>query len=297
MNMTGSNSTPNNRKSRRAAENLGRLLEESEMGVSLAQEEGERADLPPSPGTGETSATSKPREHTELTVDLPQGQKLTVKGIEPGTIVEVASWSGKSGPHEGAIRMLFGASDQGEEESRGDESAGSHSDSATGTIEAIPAEGLTEETGVNQIMHPRRADLQRDRRGDYSLDQVNGGMWVKLMKRSFVALGTIGLLVGAVFGLRAAEILYFVHPQSGLTTGLGGAETSIAAVNPRADMAPNSTVVVDIDGSLVIVGVSQVGGNDLFVFNGSGQSVVSQDDVVGRVIFVIPFLGYLAGGD
>ena len=115
------------------------------------------------------------------------------------------------------------------------------------------------------------------------------------MKRIAIFIGALLLLVGAVFGLRAADILYFLSPDSGLTTGLGGAETSIAAVNPRADISPDSTVIVEVDGRLAMVGVAQVGADELLVFTGASRSVVPRDDVVGRVLFVIPFLGYLSG--
>lgn len=68
-------------------------------------------------------------------------------------------------------------------------------------------------------------------------------------------------------------------------------------MNPQADISPNSTVIVEIDGGLMMVGVAQVGGDQLLVSLGDGQKIVPQKDVVGRVLFVIPFVGYLFGND
>lgn len=296
--MGDSEFVPQSRKSRKITENFTRLLEESEMRVVLAEQERERTEAAAGPVTGSghpgtNSNAGGSQEKTELTVDLPQGQKLTVKGIEPGTIVEVASWSGKSGPNDGAVRMLFGASDQEDKENPIGESETVEPERITGSIDAVPVNGLTEETGVETVMNPRRADLQRDRGGDLSADLVTEGLWGKIMRRSFVLLGVLGILFGAIFGLRAADILYFEHPQGGLTTGLGGAESSIAAVNPKADISLNSAVIVEIDGELMMVSVAQVGGDQLLVSLGDGQTVVLQKDVVGRVLFVIPFVGHL----
>ena len=313
--MTGETGAVSGRREKRQAEEFARLLEESELRIVQARLEREQFENNGSEGSiGETEAVTpgaegQANERTELTVDLPQGQKLTLKGIEPGTIVEVASWSGKSGPHDGAIRMLFGASGQeGEEEGEEQEEEEEEeqeeetlldpdrtggADHASGSLDVVSAEGLTDATGVDDVLHPRESALYSSTRKRNSTSRSEKRR--NLVKRISIFIGGLLLLVGAVFGLRAADILYFVSPDSGLTTGLGGAETSIAAVNPRAGISPDSTVIAEIDGRLVMVGVAQVGGDELLVFTGASRLVVPKEDVVGRVLFVIPFLGYLSG--
>lgn len=298
--MTGETGSISGRRERRQAEEFARLLEESELRIAKAGLGREQLETNGSEGfIGETEAATpgaedQANERTELTVDLPQGQKLTLKGIEPGTVVEVASWSGKSGPHDGAIRMLFGASGQEEEEEETvlnpDRTGGA--DHASGVLDVVAAEGLTDAAGVDDVLHPRESALYSSTRKRNSTNHSEKRR--NLVKRISIFIGGLLLLVGAVFGLRAVDILYFVSPDTGLTTGLGGAETSIAAVNPGADISPDSTVIAEIDGRLVMVGVAQVGGDELLVFTGASRLVVPKEDVVGRVLFVIPFLGYLS---
>ncbi|MDB4607068.1 hypothetical protein OAH31_01030 [Pontimonas sp.] len=298
--MSGETGSASGRREKRRAEEFARLLEESELRIVQARLEREQFENNGSEGSsGETEAVTpgaddQANERTELTVDLPQGQKLTLKGIEPGTIVEVASWSGKSGPHDGAIRMLFGASGQEEgDETVVDPDRTGGADHPSGALDVVSAEGLTDTTGVDDVLHPRDSALYSSTRKRNSTRR--SARRRNLVKRIAIFVGGLLLLVGAVIGLRAADILYFVNPDRGLTTGLGGAETSIAAVNPRAGISPDSTVIAEIDGRLVMVGVAQVGGDELLVFTGASRLVVPKEDVVGRVLFVIPFLGYLSG--
>lgn len=297
--MAGENGSYSGRREKRRAEEFARLLKESELRITEARLEREQVNTNGSEASGaETeagtpSAGDQANERTELTVDLPQGQKLTLKGIEPGTVVEVASWSGKSGPDDGAIRMLFGASGQEEDESVVDPDVTRGADPVSGALDVVSAEGLTATAGVDDVLHPRDSALYSSTR-NRSLTSRSAKRR-NLVKRIAIFIGALLLLVGAVFGLRAADILYFLSPDSGLTTGLGGAETSIAAVNPRADISPDSTVIVEVDGRLAMVGVAQVGADELLVFTGASRLVVPRDDVVGRVLFVIPFLGYLSG--
>jgi len=297
--MAGENGSDSGRREKRRAEEFARLLKESELRITEARLEREQVNTNGSEASGvETeagtpSAGDQANERTELTVDLPQGQKLTLKGIEPGTVVEVASWSGKSGPDDGAIRMLFGASGQEEDESVVDPDVTRGADPVSGALDVVSAEGLTATAGVDDVLHPRDSALYSSTR-NRSLTSRSAKRR-NLVKRIAIFIGALLLLVGAVFGLRAADILYFLSPDSGLTTGLGGAETSIAAVNPRADISPDSTVIVEVDGRLAMVGVAQVGADELLVFTGASRLVVPRDDVVGRVLFVIPFLGYLSG--
>ena len=52
----------------------------------------------------------------EMTVDLPNDQKLTFGNLKPNTIVEIATWKGVGAPDDQSVRMLIGASLQNQEE-------------------------------------------------------------------------------------------------------------------------------------------------------------------------------------
>lgn len=238
--------------------------------------------------------------YTELAVDLPQGQRLTIKGIEPGTIVEVASWSGKGGPDEGAVRMLFGASgdDKDVDATGPSKTVASDSAAVTGRMDVVAAEDLRHDSGIDDILgeatsidqqvpaikHHTAPELEEQPRGR------------RMLKRAIVLVSIVLGVVAVVVTLRLTNTVYFEHPTGGLSTSLGGAGSSIVAVNPGSDVEPNSTVIATIDGQRTLVAVAQVGGDQYLVYNGSSQTVVNKSDVVGRVLFVVPFLGYLAGG-
>jgi hypothetical protein len=280
---------PNARRQRKLAEEYARLLRNSQMRSVLVR---------PDPIETVTAQSSNDgvSQVTELAVDLPQGQRLTVKGLEPGTIVEVAAWSGKGGPDEGAVRMLFGASGDDSYDKASDPE-GPSPEGVTGTMGVVPSAHLRHDTGVEALLNAtddasQPASLQQfyptRRRAQPSKGKV-------IMRRLLVTAGVIAAIALTVGVLRWTNVLAFEHPTSGLTTGLGGAESSLAAVSPGANVEPSSTVLARIDGENVLVAVVQVGGDQYLVSTGTSQAVVNRDDVVGRVLFVVPFLGYVAG--
>ena len=116
-----------------------------------------------------------------------------------------------------------------------------------------------------------------------------------MVRRIAWSAGIIFVLVAMVFGLRVTNILHFEHPSSGLKTGLGDADSSVLAITPGGDLEPGSTIVALIDGEKVAVSVIQMAEDKLLVSGGSGQRVIAVSDVLGRVVFVVPFIGYLAG--
>ena len=51
-----------------------------------------------------------------LVVDLPDGQKLVVGDLDPGTVIEVATWRGTGRPDSRTNRFMLGVSTNEEEE-------------------------------------------------------------------------------------------------------------------------------------------------------------------------------------
>jgi uncharacterized protein YacL len=99
----------------------------------------------------------------------------------------------------------------------------------------------------------------------------------------------------AIVALNMSGIAEFHRPDSGITTGLGPASSSIAVVNNSVDIVSSSTVLIVRGEESILAGVAEVDDGELVVFDESGQFTVSRDDVQGRVLFVLPFLGYLGG--
>lgn len=249
--------------------------------------------------TAKTEEAKKPRD---IVVNFPQGQKLTIRDLEPGTIVEVAAWKGKGLPGDEAVRMLFGANSPSDDEGSADneltDEEGSDLSVSEMKSETVQVDQLNKDPSFDEAMGSRPTphmidhSLRRSRRAG----RTQGPRGVKeMMKRIAIIAGSIAVLAGIVLGLRVGNLLYFEHPSSGVSTGLGGASTAVFAVNPGGDIVAGSTVVAMVDGEKVAVSVIQMAEEKLLVSGGSGQRVIEVPDVIGRVVFVVPFIGYLAG--
>lgn len=242
-----------------------------------------------------TEESKKPRD---IVVNFPQGQKLTIRDLEPGTIVEVAAWKGKGLPGDEAVRMLFGANSPGDDENSDEESSTlGDSPEWEPQSQVVKVDQLNKDPGFDEAMGSRPTphmvdhSLRRSRRKNGGARTLGGQ---EMVKRGAIFFGVILVLTGIIFGLRASNVLYFEHPSSGVTTGLGGANTAVFAVTPGGDLEPGSTIVALLDDEKVAVTVIQMAEDKLLVSGGSGQRVIEVPDVIGRVVFVVPFIGYLA---
>lgn len=86
------------------------------------------------------------------------------------------------------------------------------------------------------------------------------------------------------------------HPVSGLSTSLGSAKSSLAIYKPSGQSTTGSKVVVEIKGVGKAIGIvkSAASGN-VDVDLGATFNRVSEKDVSGKLVAVIPFLGSLFG--
>lgn len=117
----------------------------------------------------------------------------------------------------------------------------------------------------------------------------------RVFRRIVGTVVSVLVFIGAIVGLHTSGIAEFHRPDSGITTGLGPASSSIAVVNNSVDIVASSTVLVRRGEESILAGVAEVGAGELVVFDESGEFTVTRDDVCGRVLFVLPFLGYLGG--
>lgn len=86
------------------------------------------------------------------------------------------------------------------------------------------------------------------------------------------------------------------HPVSGLSTALGTAKSSLAIYKPSGQSTVGSKVVVEIKGQGKAIGIvkSAASGN-VDVDLGATFNRVSEKDVSGKLVAVIPFLGSIVG--
>ena len=109
--------------------------------------------------------------------------------------------------------------------------------------------------------------------------------WIKPVAAIAVVLA---LFLGAGFRIG--------HPVTGLSTALGSAKSSLAVYKPSGQSKVGTKVVVEVKGLGTAIGVvkSAASGN-VDVDLGATFNRVSEKDVDGKLIAVIPFLGSVLG--
>ena len=86
------------------------------------------------------------------------------------------------------------------------------------------------------------------------------------------------------------------HPVSGLSTALGSAKSSLVIYKPEGQSKVGSKVVVKIEGLGTAIGiVKSASTGNVDVDLGATFNRVSEKDVSGKLVAVIPFLGSLLG--
>jgi hypothetical protein len=105
-----------------------------------------------------------------------------------------------------------------------------------------------------------------------------------------------------VAAIVVVAILFFVagfrigHPVSGLSTALGSAKSSLVIYKPSGQSTVGSKVVVEIEGLGTAIGiVKSASSGNVDVDLGATFNRVSEKDVSGKLIAVIPFLGSVFG--
>ena len=109
--------------------------------------------------------------------------------------------------------------------------------------------------------------------------------WVK----PIAAIAIVAVLFLAA-GFRIA------HPITGLSSALGSAKSSLVVYKSSGQSAVGSKVVVNIEGLGIGIGtVKSAASGNVDVDLGATFNRVSEKDVSGKLIAVIPFLGTLLG--
>lgn len=108
------------------------------------------------------------------------------------------------------------------------------------------------------------------------------------VKRLTAVLGVVVLL--GVFGVRIG------HPNSGLSTALGSASSSVVIYKANKNLSVGDKIFgasLDAKLSPVLGEVVEKGKDFYTVQNGKFLERVTQENTRGKMIVVIPFFGYL----
>ena len=260
----------------------------------------------------------------EMTVDLPNDQKLTFGNLKPNTIVEIATWKGVGAPDDQSVRMLIGASLQNQEELppvmgqitepvTAEVVPASQEVKQTQALAADLASITTEKTEPTRASAPAPSEYQKinpelswvlireaQKMGisPFKQELTRKSMKVTKMKKSpksawLVVLGVIASLSLIVGGLNVSGMLAFDHPQVGPELPFGNATSSLVAIVPGSEPAAGDLAMATIEGQRNLVRVDAVNNGSFTLATMAGSMDVTMDAIDGKVSFVVPFIGVL----
>jgi hypothetical protein len=259
----------------------------------------------------------------EMTVDLPNDQKLTFGNLKPNTIVEIATWKGVGAPDDQSVRMLIGASLQNQEElppvmGQVTEPVSAEVVPASQEVkqtQALAADlaSIIEKAESTRTSAPAPSEYQKinpelswvlireaQKMGisPFKQELTRKSMKVTKMKKSpksawLVVLGVIASLSLIVGGLNVSGVLAFDHPQVGPELPFGNATSSLVAIVPGSEPAAGDLAMATIEGQRNLVRVDAVNNGSFTLATMAGSMDVNMDAIDGTVSFVVPFIGVL----
>jgi len=256
----------------------------------------ESADLPL------TTRDSQP----PLVVDLPDGQKLVVGDLVPGTVIEIATWRGTGRPDSRTNRFMLGVSTN---EDEGIPSKRSLRNRAEITAPATNIETVATAVTHNTYMITESAPTNKiatgvvysnlvpeARKNQLSTTQNKNGRST-ILKRMAILSGSISAVAALAFVLIVPVGLKFAHPASGATSTFGSVSNSLVVVKQDENLTVGKSVVVDLAGdkSSPVVGiVAAVSDRAVLLSTDTGYVQVRKEQLHGKVVAVLPFLGQIA---
>jgi len=231
-----------------------------------------------------------------LVIDLPDGQKLVVGHLDPGTVIEVATWRGTGRPDSRTNRLMLGVSESAKEvpefERTGVKGLIKYKDSKPKLRE------VSLETDVEELVN------QSDSMRYTTSNTVNEELQRQQVRpprfstKSVIKALTITIVIVLVFvGLIGPGKLRFAHPQSGVETSLGSIENSLVIVRQGVAGKVGDPVLVDVSDSKIspVVAIVTAVQGDNYLLNTSAEQLQSSTrNIHGKVQFVIPYLGFFA---
>lgn len=220
-----------------------------------------------------TSQESQP----PLVVDLPDGQKLVVGNLDPGTVVEVATWRGTGRPDSRTNRLMLGVTNAEGAPQQKQVEAPAYVESTAAVRTGIIYSELNPGAQKTDMARISQSKPARSRK--------------KLFATIAGSVAIVSLLVTLFvwpLGMRVA------HPQTGAGTALGGASSTLVITRPIGELKTGQNVIADLPGqefNPAIAVVSAVSGENILLSTGTGFSQVEPLNVRGSIFIVLPFIG------
>jgi hypothetical protein len=230
----------------------------------------------------EDTIPTKPGDPT-LIVDLPDGQKLIVGAIEPGTVIEIATWRGTGRPDSRTTRMLLGAGVNNDARKRAISAPKSDKNDSVFTGEPEQREP------ANQLLAEKKEIVK----GKHGVAKKS----INYQKIGYVAAGIVSALAIPMLVVNNG-LFEITTPDMGLATKLGGAQSVVAITTELSNPQTGDLVIaiVETEGatSEVLARVAAVGGERVLLQANGIQYEVSEKSVNSKVKVVVPFIGSIA---
>ena len=248
------------------------------------------------PVEGQPLPLAAAHENPPLVVDLPEGQKLVVGNLDPGTVIEVATWRGTGRPDSRTNRLMLGVSTNEDEDM-----PRSRSLPPVESVRQIqaPAEQYSqpvahqqERTGViYSNLNPTRDAGQLAKVETAEKKSRN------ILKPVLIASGSTSAVAVIAFVLFGVLGLQFAHPGAGLGTSMGAANTSVVLIKPDAELVVGKSVLTDLPASNenpTVAVVAAINQKAVLLATDTGYAQVRPELVRGNVVMLLPFLGAVA---
>jgi hypothetical protein len=258
------------------------------MGSGMEIEESENTKQAP-------AAILDNSENFAAQISLPEGHKITIGELDPGTLVEIATWHGTGRPDESATRFLLSAEGIGLTRRRSSEAVlgkpivRSNTDmnnNSSSRTSYLPNQntnsGLSDLTGFHPI-------------GGNPLTQDNNqseNVWLERGKSiGFTAL--VVIIIGVIFQVYGLGVTV---PDQGPRTFFGSTATSLIIYKKTSEVVSGNVMVVKNksgDVETVYFGAGSINGEQLTLGLDGKNVTLSTKDIVGKGFFLVPFIGGL----
>jgi hypothetical protein len=256
-----------------------------------------------------------PDSHPPLVVDLPDGQKLFVGEVNPGTIIEVATWRGTGRPDSRTNRFMLGVSTP-EDDAK---DALPRQIENTQFMAAQPVqqsavqpepkyvssvvmatkqeESLTSTTanlyGGRTPVENKLSNLPVHQPREAKSNKKSISISVSALAKSLGSLAAVAAIVGICAGPLQ---MGFINPSTGLQSKFGSAQNSIVLVKKAAEYDLGARVVANLAESEASPSLSMISGTGAkasLLDTPVGFQPVPAENIYGEVVLVFPYIGWL----
>lgn len=231
---------------------------------------------PPSGAPDEVSSEAP------VIVELPDGQRLYVKDVPAGTVIEVASWRGTGAPADDTVRLLVGVDNTGAVSTTA--STGSAHSTADAADAATVADAINAVDSSGELL--TRAGARRSRAGQ---ERPRRG-WRRSL---IITLGSLLAVAGVLVTIFAFTPLRLVHPLDGAETGFGPVSSVLVVAVHGQRPAAGQMVIARVNNRPFMGRVTALAPQQVLLQTATGYAQVNDSDVSGVAVAMIPYLGYL----